>query len=373
MNYTPIKVELPTSYGHQPITVYIPQAYNEDGKYYKGIASFKDSDFDLVDGLVSIKRSDAIQHIAGFVWQDRDAQVKVDPAPKDDLDAVSKFYFEDALFDVNNKIDAKLNSYPVPPGALSAYVILANGNNGIKTISDGTKGLVGDTIVLRDSNGRIRVNNPSDFYDAVNLGTLSKLTSSSAIRDVLGYATHSTYGLMSAEDKVNLDTLSDIVGVDEDGNNNIDKLREVYALLNTFTEETDLAEILNSKITYSQMVEYVSSHGGSVDTSNFLVKMPNSGGPGAMNVVYLNGDEQRLVAASPYRTEGAETIVTRYDNNGNILVADTPATNSCAASKQYVDGRTLPSVGVSDNGAFLRVVSGKWAKSQIYSASGVYF
>ena len=378
MNYKPIKVETPAAYGKQPITVYIPQAYNEPGKWHKGIASFWDLDFDLADGLVSIKRSDVDYKRAGFVWQDSEGQIKVASWPVDMLHATSKHYVD---YQLEQQSALKLNRL----GYDSNTRVYAANPNGTDTSFIVQVDPIGNSIPVRDPSGRISCTDPLFNTDAVNLQTIKRLFSDFLTReslvDIIGIADFGKPGLMSPEMvDVFLYVVTTIQQWDSDNDNKVvDTLREVFALLNTFSEEADLGAILNSKVDAKFVKDYVETYlsdlpnspGSGIDTSNFLVKLSNQGGPGAYNVVYLNGDDQRLVKATPYM-EGPETIVMRGENN-NITVPETPLYGSDAASKYYVDSKSLPSVTNSDNGKFLRVVAGVWTTSSISTASEVYF
>ena len=64
------------------------------------------------------------------------------------------------------------------------------------------------------------------------------------------------------------------------------------------------------------------------------------------------------------------------DSSGNLVqipMDRDPEQPMEIATKQYVDASGVPSVTVSDNGKFLRVVNGAWAAAEISSANGVSF
>lgn len=368
-----IKVELPISYGKQPITVYLPNA----GYDNPGIAAFDEQYFNLT-GVVSIKLSDPQRQIPGVVVSDYTGDIKVAYNPVDLWSATSKYYVDNALSvglaDKLNRIGAS--------GETRVYAALANGNDTSFRLSNMN---LSNTVPLRDSTGNFQVNNPSTAYHVVNLNyfnnELTRLNTSvnnrlakASLYETIGDASSDQVGLMTPAQVNALAMLVQIVGPDYDSDNVVNTLNEVFNLLRSFSEEVDLANVLNSKVDAAYVEEYVREHGGSgssVDTSNFLTFIDNEGGPGAFNVVYLNGTRQGLVKATPYM-EGAETIVMRNQNNG-ITVPDVPTWSGDAASKRYVDSKALPTVTVTDNGAFLRVVSGVWTKSQVLSAMGVSF
>lgn len=61
-------------------------------------------------------------------------------------------------------------------------------------------------------------------------------------------ATESAKGLMSADDKKNLNSLVTIVGIAEDDNTTVDKLRELLSIFENYPETSNLLEILSNKL-----------------------------------------------------------------------------------------------------------------------------
>lgn len=72
---------------------------------------------------------------------------------------------------------------------------------------------------------------------------------------------------------------------------------------------------------------------------------------------------------------GWKVILTMGDNDVDFvrLQVGAPEEDDDAATKAYVDGKALPTVTSTDDGKFLRVVSGAWAAASVPDANGGAF
>jgi len=55
---------------------------------------------------------------------------------------------------------------------------------------------------------------------------------------------------------------------------------------------------------------------------------------------------------------------------GKLTVGAAPTNNMDVATKQYVDGKSLPSVTTSDNGKVLMVINGTWTQASLPTYDG---
>lgn len=98
---------------------------------------------------------------------------------------------------------------------------------------------------------------------ATALSTAKTYTDSKVARtnlvSVLGEATQSLNGLISAEDKRRLDVLYALLGESEDADAVVNTINEVLAIFNQYPEGTSLVNTLALKINYTDIVDNVTS------------------------------------------------------------------------------------------------------------------
>lgn len=153
---------------------------------------------------------------------------------------------------INNGLDNKVNKLT---GSSKVYIRGATGGDGGKEWSvDAT----GNSFVVRDSHGNIRINtaqaaNTNESYVAIHKGYVDDKVARSNLVAVLGEASTSLNGLMSTQDKTKLEALYSLLGDTADADTVVNTINEVLAIFNQYPEGSEVVSALAAKANASDV------------------------------------------------------------------------------------------------------------------------
>ncbi len=174
--------------------------------------------------------------------RESDGRLKV-TAPSNDSDATTKKYVDDGLATKVSKTDGTNKVYSTNNNGEQATIGVDYGSN------------FGGNIARRDSNSQIYVPlTPTANGHASSKSYADSLVARANLISIIGEATQSASGLLSATDKARLDTLYALLGTGDD-DTVVDTIGEILAIFDQYPEGADLVTALAGKVGFTDIID----------------------------------------------------------------------------------------------------------------------